>query len=51
MDSISESTTFAQASTLPGWQKAMQEEIAALEHNHTWGQVDFPPCKKSLPCK
>ncbi|XP_019234143.1 PREDICTED: uncharacterized protein LOC109214659 [Nicotiana attenuata] len=43
MDSISEPTTFAQASTHPGWQKAMQEEIAALEQNHTWDVVDLPP--------
>lgn len=29
----------------------MQEEIKALEYNHTWDVVELPPVKKAIPCK
>lgn len=29
----------------------MQEEIASLEKNHTWGLVSLPKGKKSIGCK
>ena len=35
----------------PHWQKAMTEEIKALEKNATWEIVDLPPGKKPISCK
>ena len=34
-----------------GWQQAMQDELDALQFNHTWDVVSLPNGKKSLPCK
>ena len=31
----------------PQWQKAMVEEIKALEDNNTWEVMDLPPNKKT----
>ncbi|CAH9079595.1 unnamed protein product [Cuscuta epithymum] len=34
-----------------GWHEAMQNEIRALENNHTWVMESLPPGKKELGCK
>nr|XP_009788320.1 PREDICTED: uncharacterized protein LOC104236139 [Nicotiana sylvestris] len=36
ISSISEPRSYLQVSTHPGWKKAMDAEISALELNHTW---------------
>jgi len=35
----------------PWWQKAMAEEIQALENNKTWTIMDLPAGKKAINCK
>ncbi|CAH9141796.1 unnamed protein product [Cuscuta epithymum] len=37
--------------TDPGWRQAMQDEITALENNHTWVMEPLPPGKRALGCK
>lgn len=48
---ITEPHSFAQASTHPGWTTVVQEELSALDFNHTWEIVELPPGKRVLPCK
>lgn len=48
---VSEPTSFSQASMHPGWQKARDSEIEALQKNHTWEMILLPPENKALPCK
>jgi len=45
-----ESKTYDEATGNPLWQKAMNAEIAALEHNHTWSLVPLPPSHKAIGC-
>ncbi|KAL0541828.1 hypothetical protein IC582_021892 [Cucumis melo] len=35
----------------PLWQKAMNDELQALEKTHTWDYVDLPPGKRPIGCK
>jgi len=35
----------------PLWQKAVAEEICALEENKTWVVEDLPPGKRPINCK
>ncbi|KAA0037233.1 Integrase, catalytic core [Cucumis melo var. makuwa] len=49
--SFVEPTSYQEASTDPLWQKAMNDELQALEKMHTWDYVDLPPGKKPIGCK
>ncbi|KAL0550370.1 hypothetical protein IC582_014879 [Cucumis melo] len=49
--SLIEPTSYQEASTDPLWQKAMNDELQALEKMHTWDYVDLPPGKRPIGCK
>lgn len=34
-----------------GWQAIVQEEMMAMEHNHTWELVPLSLNKKTIECK
>lgn len=40
-----------QALQHPGWLHAMQDEMKALQQNHTWSPTDLPAGKKAVGCK
>lgn len=46
-----EPKTYKQAASSECWQKAMGQEIQALEQNHTWELTDLPPGKQLIGCK
>jgi hypothetical protein len=48
---VFEPTTYKQASSIPHWQKAMTNEIIALEQNQTWDLVLLPHNKSAIGCK
>lgn len=48
---VHEPRTFKEARLDPDWQKAMQEELEALQKTHTWDLVDLPPNKTAIDCK
>jgi hypothetical protein len=39
---VEEPTTYREASSIPEWQLAMCEELAALDHTGTWDLVPLP---------
>ncbi|KAL0555904.1 hypothetical protein IC582_004406 [Cucumis melo] len=49
--SLVEPTSYQEASTDPLWQKAMNDELQALDKTHTWDYVDLPPGKRPIGCK
>ncbi|XP_049391420.1 uncharacterized protein LOC125855737 [Solanum stenotomum] len=49
--SVTEPTTYLEASKDPRWIQAMKEEIEALNQNHTWDVVSLPKGKKSIGCR
>ncbi|XP_060211683.1 uncharacterized protein LOC132639235 [Lycium barbarum] len=48
---ITELASCSEANSHPGWQAAMNDEIQALQLNHTWDIVELPSGKRALPCK
>lgn len=50
-DSVQEPQTYEEASQEPAWQKAMEEEITALEQSQTWDLVPRPKDIKPISCK
>ena len=46
-----EPQSYREASSNPLWQKAMDDELQALEQNHTWDLVDLPDGKNAMGCK
>ncbi|KAL4362743.1 hypothetical protein GQ457_04G027460 [Hibiscus cannabinus] len=51
VDSLKEPKNYKQAVLHECWRKAMEDEILALETNHTWDLVSLPPGKKTIGCK
>ena len=51
LSSISIPTCFSKAVKHECWQKAMDEELQALQGNHTWGVVPCPSNVKVISCK
>ncbi|KAL4309623.1 hypothetical protein GQ457_01G010300 [Hibiscus cannabinus] len=51
INTILEPKSYSQAIQNPVWIKAMQEEIQALENNHTWSLVSLPSDKTPIGCK
>ena len=43
--------TSAEALNILRWKLAMEEELNALEANHTWDVVQLPPTKKPIRCR
>lgn len=50
-DCVKEPETYEEASQNSAWQKAMEEEITALEQNQTWELVPRPKDVKPISCK
>ncbi|KAL4274119.1 hypothetical protein GQ457_13G011820 [Hibiscus cannabinus] len=48
---LSEPKNYKQAVLSNAWQKAMDEELAALDRNKTWEIVSLPPGKQAIGCK
>ncbi|XP_070040261.1 uncharacterized mitochondrial protein AtMg00820-like [Nicotiana tomentosiformis] len=48
---IPEPTTFEEVVQDPRWVDTMQDEITALESNHTWDVVSLPEGKVFIGCK
>ena len=46
-----EPSSFAQAAQITEWCIAMQQEIKALQSNHTWSLVPLPTHKHPIGCK
>ena len=49
--STKEPHTYAQVILDPNWQKAMDEELSALQLNQTWTLTSLPVGQKSIGCK
>lgn len=51
LSSVSVPSSYSQAVRHACWQHAMQEELRALQDNHTWDIVPCPPAIKPIGCK
>eukprot|EP00268_Persea_americana_P005925 TRINITY_DN12051_c0_g1_i5.p1 TRINITY_DN12051_c0_g1~~TRINITY_DN12051_c0_g1_i5.p1 ORF type:complete len:115 (-),score=12.90 TRINITY_DN12051_c0_g1_i5:261-605(-) len=49
--SINILTSYSQVVKHECWQKAMSEELEALQTNHTWDVVTCPPTIRPIGCK
>jgi hypothetical protein len=43
--------SYSEASTQECWQQAMQDELQALQDNHTWDIIPYPSRVKPIGCK
>ena len=50
-DEVNELETYEEVSQNSAWEKAMEEEIIALEQNQTWELIPRPEDVKSIFCK
>ncbi|KAL4292078.1 hypothetical protein GQ457_14G019000 [Hibiscus cannabinus] len=48
---LSEPKSYKQAALSSSWQKAIEEELIALDRNKTWEIVSLPPGKQAIGCK
>ena len=48
---VSEPVTYQEAASIPEWQLAMSEELAALDRTGTWDLVPLPPHAIPITCK
>lgn len=51
LSQVHEPSSYVEVSKSPAWQKAMNNEITALEENNTWELVDLPQGVKPIGCK
>lgn len=51
LDNIQIPVNITEALKHTGWTKAVNEEILALEKNHTWRLTELPPEKKAVGCR
>lgn len=51
MTALQEPHSYIEAVSDPKWILAMNQELQALQSNHTWSLVDLPPGKISIGCK
>ena len=51
MTSLYEPQSYNEANQHQEWQAAMNQELQALQNNHTWVMVDLPKGKKAIGCK
>ena len=51
LDTTSVPKSYSQASTQECWRQAMQDELQALQDNHTWDIVTCPAGVKPIGCK
>lgn len=51
LDDIPVRTSYSQATKHVCWDKAMQEELQALQENHTWDIIPYPTGIKPIGCK
>ena len=51
LDTVSIPTSYSQAATHDCWKKAMAEELAALDDNHTWDIVTRPANQQLIGSK
>ena len=49
--SSDEPASFSEAERHPSWRKAMEEEMASIEENHTWSLVDLPHGRRAIGLK
>jgi hypothetical protein len=51
VSSLVVSQSYREALSHPGWRKAMEEEINALELNHTWDLIPKPTRTSIVGCR